>query len=378
MKTDKEYLTQLVLFEISGKIREDEKAELNRMIREDQEAAGLYRQLHATWQDDAMQSSAVNNWGPDEIWKAIHQRKRQRIIHISLKGFVALSAMAILGIFIIKIPAHHTPQPLAASNPSHIRLQLSGGQLIDLSDKEGRLQAGSATFNNNNKQLRFIADSGQSQYATITVPAGKEYTVHLPDGSAIQLNAASQLFFPIAFKGHAREITLYGEAYMKIAPSADHPFLVHLPGATIQVLGTEFNVNTYDSNLVKVALVNGAVKVNTDHDTALLKPGFESALTRGKEMKIYRFDEEDVLAWRQGLHLFHNASAEEVARLIHRFYGIPVQLDIKPEHAKAFTGSINRNKPAVNFLEGLKFAQYMDYYFDKDSILHLRPLRTGV
>ena len=378
MKTDKEYLTQLVLFEISGKIREDEKAELYRMIREDQEAADLYSQLHATWQTNDMTSSATSNWGPDEIWKAIHKRKRQQIINISLKGFAALFTMAVLGILFVKIPSHTSAPALAVNSQSHIKLQLSGGQLIDLSDEEGQLQAGNVAFNSHNKQLHFTADSGQSQYATITVPAGKDYTVYLPDGSAIQLNAETQLFFPVAFKGDVREITLHGEAYMKVAPSADRPFLVHLPGATIQVLGTEFNVNTYDSNLVKVALVKGAVKMNTDRDTALLKPGFASALATGKEIKIYRFDAEDVLAWRQGLHLFNNASVEEVAQLIHRFYGISVQLDMKPEHAKAFTGSINRNKPVVNFLEGLKFAQYLDYNFDKDSILHLRPIRNGV
>ncbi|MGO4291952.1 FecR family protein [Chitinophaga sp. RAB17] len=369
MKTDKEYLTQLVLFEISGKIQEDEKAELSRMIREDQEAADLYAQLHIT-----LPQNTTSSWGPDEVWEAIRRRKQQRIIGGSIKGLAVVFVAALLG-FLFMMPKHTIEPPTFATNKGHVKLQLSGGQMVDLSSQQGQVQAGSVALNNQHKQLHFSNDATQVQYATITVPAGKDYTVHLPDGSEVQLNAETQLLFPLSFTGPSREITVRGEAYIKVAAAENQPFFVHLPGATVQVLGTEFNVNTYDSNKVKVALVKGAVKMNTDRDTALLKPGYVSELTTGKQLSMYRYDVDDVLAWRQGLHLFNNASVEEVAMLIHRFYGIPVQLDMMPEHRKPFTGFIDRNKPAANFLEGLKFAQYADYYFDKDSALHLRPLR---
>lgn len=367
MKTDKEYLTQLVLFEISGKIRDDERAELSRMIREDQEAADHYATLHATFRQ-----KTASNWGPDDVWKAIRRRKQQQIIGGSIKGLAALFVIGALGFLFIK-SKQTTELRTLVTNKGHIKLQLSGGQIIDLSSQQGQVQAGSVTLNNQHKQLHISGDSTKLQYATITVPAGKDYTVHLSDGSEVQLNAETQLLFPLSFKGHTREITIRGEAYMKIAAAANQPFWVHLPGATVQVLGTEFNVNTYDSSSVKVALVKGAVKMNTDRDTSLLKPGYISELTTGKGLTTYKYDADDVLAWRQGLHLFNNASVEEVAMLIHRFYGIPVKLDSKEGHEKAFTGSINRNKPAVNFLEGLKFSRYADYYFDKDSTLHLRP-----
>ncbi|HEY9257242.1 FecR family protein [Chitinophaga sp.] len=367
MKTDKEYLTQLVLFEISGKIREDEKAELSRMIRDDQEAADLYAELHATFQQ-----KTASSWGPDDVWKAIRRRKQQRIINGSIRGLSLVFVLVVLGFLFIK-PKQIMPTPTFATNKGNIKLQLSGGQIIDLSSQQGQVQAGGAALNNQHKQLHFINNTTQLQYATITVPAGKDYTVHLPDGSEIQLNAETQLLFPMSFNGHTREITIRGEAYMKIAAAANQPFLVHLPGATIQVLGTEFNVNTYDSSKVKVALVKGAVKVKTDSDTAYLKPGYVSESTTAKGLTTYKYDADDVLAWREGLHLFNNASVEEVAMLIHRFYGIPVQLDSKAGHEKAFTGSINRNKPVVSFLEGLKFSRYAEYYFDKDSTLHLRP-----
>ncbi|MBO9730205.1 MAG: FecR domain-containing protein [Chitinophaga sp.] len=369
MKTDKEYLTQLVLFELSGKIQEEEKEALHKMILEDQEAAALYARLQATLLPDV-----ASNWGPDEVWEGIRRRKQQNIIRRSIKAAVMLLIAAAAGMFFMTGKKPDKSAPLAF-NQSHIQLQLSGGEQVDLSNQQGQVKAGSVALNNHQQQLTFTNTSSRPQYATIKVPAGKDYTVHLPDGSSIQLNAETELHFPLAFNGSAREITVRGEAYMKIAAVASQPFLVHLPGATVQVLGTEFSVNTYDSSKVSVALVQGAVKMNATHDTALLKPGYAAVVIAGKELNTYKFDPDDVLAWRQGLHLFNNASVEEVATLIHRFYGITVKLDKVPDHRSAFTGSIDRNKPVVNFLEGLKFSRYAEYYFDADSTLHLSSWR---
>lgn len=369
MKTNKDYLTQLVLFEISGKIRDDERAELNKIILDDQDAHDLYIQLHAMYDSESL-GEISSRWGPADVWTAIRKKQQQRIVMGSMAGFTFL-LLVFLAFLVFKYD-NATPSSALASN-THIRLQLSGGQMVDLSSQEGAVKAGGVVLNNQHKELRYIADSGQLQFATLTVPAGKDYTIHLPDGSEVQLNAETQLLFPIAFTTTTREITIRGEAYLKIAQRADQPFIVHLPGSSIQVLGTEFNVNTYDSNQVRVALVKGAVKMNTHKDTILLKPGFESALDVNNAMKVYKFDPDDVLSWRQGIHLFNQAPVDEVAHLIHRFYGIPVKLDMKQSYTKTFTGSINRNKPVTHFLDGLKFAQYLDYYYDKDSTLYLRP-----
>lgn len=375
MKANKEYLTQLILFEISGKIREDEKVTLKEMIREDQEAADLYTRLYATWQYEYLQEPSVN-WGPEKVWEAIHSRRRQRLLKGSIKGLVAF--FALIGvILLIKSFIFRTTGAPVLADKGHVRLQLSGGQIVDLSNQQGQLTTGHVALHNQNKELRFTTAASELQYATITVPAGKDYTVHLPDGSEVQLNAASEIIFPLRFSGNTREVTINGEAYIKVTPVASQPFIVHLPHAAVNVLGTEFNINTYDSSQVRVALVKGAVRMSTDTDTALLHPGFEAALTIGKKMSTYRFDSEEVLAWREGLHLFNHATIEEITELIHRFCGIPVILDKKPEHTNVFTGSINRNKPVVNFLEGLKFSRYADYYFDKDSTLHLSPMRDG-
>lgn len=369
MKPDKEYLIQLVLFEISGKIRDEEKTELHRIIASDNGAKRLYNELYADYG-----TSSDYNWGAGEVWNNIHRKQRKRLTGICISGIAAI-AIIFAGIRFMKPVPKIQP---AAGNSKHIQLQLSGGQLIDLSQQQGQVAAGGTVLQNNRQQLHFdAAGSGAPEYATLTVPAGKEYTVHLPDGSDIQLNAETRLMFPMTFSGDTRDITIHGEAYLKIARIPEKPFVVHLPGTTVQVIGTEFNVNTYTDKQVKVSLVKGAVKLRADGDSLLLKPGEESVMREGMPPAVDRFDPDDVLAWRQGMHLFHQAGAAEVATLIHRFYDISVQLDKIPPGNKTFTGSINRYRPVAHFLEGLKYARFLDYYFDKDSILHLTPPVAG-
>jgi len=366
MKTDKEYLTQLVFFEISGKIGAEEMTTLHRIIGDDPEAHDLYLQLHEIYDDELLEDMS-RHWGPAEVWKAIQRKQQQRLVTRSMAGVTVLllAFMTFLFFRYDQVP----PPPLADNH--HIKLQLSGGQLIDLSRQEGAVSAAGVMLHNQQRALHFTADAGEVQFATLTVPAGKDYTVYLPDGSEVQLNAATQLLFPLAFPHHRREITIHGEAYLKIAPAANQPFIVHLPGTSIQVLGTEFNVNSYDSSKVRVALVAGAVKMTTDKDTVTLKPGMESVLTPDKHLQLQSFDAHDVLAWRNGVHLFHQASTAEVAELLHRFYGVTVKLDMPAANAGTFTGSMNRHNPVTHFLDGLQYAHYLNYYFTKDSILHL-------
>jgi ferric-dicitrate binding protein FerR (iron transport regulator) len=166
--------------------------------------------------------------------------------------------------------------------------------------------------------------------------------------------------FPLSFTGNKRDVYINGEAYLKIAKEADKPFTVHLPNSTVLVLGTEFNVNTYE--VEKVALVKGAVKVNG----LLLNPGQQITGST-----INTFDEAEVLSWRQGKFVFSNTKLEDVCRIIPRIYGIGVELDDEEIGNKRFSGVIDKNKPIENVLKALKATNGIDYYSDNGTF-HIR------
>jgi transmembrane sensor len=370
MKIDKEYFGQLVLFEISGKIEENERAYLHQIISEDQEAYNLYVEMHNIY-SESRRNEIREKLGAENVWIAIRRRKRARMLKRSMVGIAAVSIITTL-LYIFFIQEDTGTQMAATNQKGHIELQLASGQTIDLSNNHGQVQVGNIVLNNKNKELSYSYDSSNIQLAKLSVPPGKDYTIHLQDGTEIQLNAATSIEFPFAFKGNTREISINGEAYIKVAKDEKKPFLVHLPGSTVMVLGTEFNVNTYDTGLVKVALVDGSVKMKAGSESMALKPGYEISLTCEKGMLADKFDVEDVLAWRQGIYLFNSSSIVDVAKLIHRFYGVNVKLEIKTQNKDSFTGSMNRNEPIKNFLDGLKYMKSFDYYFDKDSTLHIK------
>ncbi|HUP13050.1 MAG TPA: FecR family protein, partial [Niastella sp.] len=84
----------------------------------------------------------------------------------------------------------------------------------------------------------------------VIAPKGSKTRTILPDGSTVWLNAGSRIVYA-SFSGPVREITLEGEAYFDVVHvenAATHqrkPFVVHAGSIDIKVLGTAFNVKSY-------------------------------------------------------------------------------------------------------------------------------------
>ncbi|MGN7720182.1 FecR family protein [Chitinophaga sp. 22620] len=255
-----------------------------------------------------------------------------------------------------------------------IELKLAGGKIIDLSKQQGGIDAGTVRLNNSNKTLSYATGSDQAAAGvnTLTVPIGMDYKLHLADGSEVWLNSATELEFPLSFAGQTREITIRGEAYLKVTKDAARPFIVHLPHSTVEVLGTEFNVNTYDSGVVKVALVEGAVNLRATTRESKLTPGKQAIYHAGGPILQEIFDARQVLSWRKGLFYFNNASLEEISKVVPRWYGVQVMIDDPAILSRRFSGVINRNRPIAIFLEDLKVISHIDARIDQAGILHFK------
>jgi ferric-dicitrate binding protein FerR (iron transport regulator) len=255
-----------------------------------------------------------------------------------------------------------------------IELKLANGQVVNLSQAQGTIDAGAAQLNNSNKSLSYSVNNDEAVAGinTLTVPIGLDYKISLADGSEVWLNSATRLDFPLAFPGNTREITVNGEAYLKVAKNAAKPFIVHLPHSTVQVLGTEFNVNTYDSGLVKVALVEGSVNMQAPTGASKLAPGRQAIYRSGQSISQETFDARSVLSWRKGLFYFSDASLKEISKVLPRWYGIQVTIDDPTILSRTFSGVIDRNKPIQVFMGDLKMISRIDSYVDEQNVLHFK------
>jgi ferric-dicitrate binding protein FerR (iron transport regulator) len=100
-------------------------------------------------------------------------------------------------------------------------------------------------------------------YTEIRAPFGARTEIILPDGSAVWLNAGSKIKYMNVFNRDNREIQLNGEAYFKVTKNTDLPFDVKTGDLSIQALGTEFNVKSYDDeDIIETTLVEGKIAIH--------------------------------------------------------------------------------------------------------------------
>ena len=187
-------------------------------------------------------------------------------------------------------------------------------------------------------------------YNTISTPRGGDYKLVLSDGSKVWLNAASSLRFPASFVGKERKVELLGEAYFEVAKNAAMPFKVKVHGMEVEVLGTHFNINSYDDeSAVRTTLLEGSIKINGNNTSSLLKPGQQAWTNKEGEIKIINdADVEEAIAWKEGKFQFDHAEIHTVMRQIARWYNVDVEYqDPVTSH---FGGTISRD---VNLLQVL-------------------------
>ncbi|NML41957.1 DUF4974 domain-containing protein [Chitinophaga sp. G-6-1-13] len=368
---DYEKIRDLSFDELLGMISEEDKSFLQSAIREDLQARNIWEGIQRERSRLLADASESYDQHPvDEVLADLNTGNRLRFVKKAI-SIAAACLIAIVGSWYLLV--HTAQQPLAAVQDTAIhtiRLMTAEGKTIDLSNDSAGIRVGNTVLNNTQHTLSFDAShQNGTGINTLTVPAGKDYHLLLADGTQIQLNAATTISFPFTFPGKTREITINGEAYLQIAAKADQPFIVHLPGNTVNVLGTAFNINTYDAGLVKVALVEGAVKIATGKKDVLLKPGYEITSTHSG-ITTEAFDADKVLGWRTGVYTFENASLQELAPVILRWFGVTIALDNQRVSSRRFFGIIDRNQPLQAFLHNLERADGIKSRYDQQGVLH--------
>jgi ferric-dicitrate binding protein FerR (iron transport regulator) len=200
--------------------------------------------------------------------------------------------------------------------------------------------------------------SGVAVYNTVSTPKGRQFKLILPDGTKVWLNAASVIKYPTSFEDKERNISLQGEAYFEVAQNVKAPFKITTGEATsIEVLGTSFNINAYANEYtIRTTLLDGAVRINAYHQTATLKSGQQAAVkpSKGQLVVLNAVNTDQVMAWKNGLFNFEDASLDEVMRQLERWYDIEVVYE-KGIPIAHFGGEINKQntlQDVLHILEG--------------------------
>lgn len=337
-----------------------EKEEFLALLREP-ENRELLHQLSDTYNIPHNNAPLLNDAAGNEILQAIlHTQPKAKVRNLR-PWLAAASVLALLatGIYFYRPtktsvpPVVHTMKEVAPGHEGAV-LTLANGQHVVLDSlQQGvvAMQAGTQVSLQNGQLTYNAGDSKTVVYNTIHTPKGRQFSLLLPDGSKVWLNAASSLRYPTAFNGTERKVEVSGEAYFEIAKNASQPFRVAVQGAhVIEVLGTSFNVNAYtDEAQISTTLLEGSVRIGK----TVLQPGQQAQSSNGTITVKDHVNTEQVLAWKNGVFDFNNKDLAEVMRQLARWYNIEVVYE-NGVPDKEFVGKLDRSLPLSAVLKAFE------------------------
>ena len=170
-------------------------------------------------------------------------------------------------------------------------------------------------------------------YATA---AGQARTLHLADGSRIDMDGATAL--TVEMGGVDRRVSLdHGEARFDVVHDPARPFQVDLGVARVRVLGTAFDVVREDGS-TEVSVARGAVSLQTAAQSVRLPAGRIARLDARGGIELGQVSPADVGAWRDGRRLYRDRPLSEVVADLNRQYPQPIRLADGQVQRLRFTG----------------------------------------
>ena len=232
----------------------------------------------------------------------------------------------------------------------------------------------------------------------VTAPRMKEQLV-LSDGTIVTLNSGTSFKYPLSFNGKNREVYLNGEAFFDVHKDPEHPFIIHTNKMNVRVLGTAFNIKSYNNeSRSETSLIHGSIEVTLNDrlsDRIILKPRekliIQNSLPAQKQTNIS--NGRQILApavkgpiysltnltynpnidsaavetlWLKNKLVFDNEDFESIAADMERWYGIQIVFQHEELKKLRFTATFESETP-TKALESFRITE--DFHFKKKGLV---------
>ncbi|HCB88994.1 MAG TPA: iron dicitrate transport regulator FecR [Porphyromonadaceae bacterium] len=206
-------------------------------------------------------------------------------------------------------------------------------------------------------------------YECIETTYGERKDITLPDGSMVILNSCSRLRYPTKFTQQTREVRLQGEAFFDVAKDPDRQFVVSAGQFCVKVLGTAFNIKSYDMDeITSVKVDRGKVQIEMPEATMRLsaQERVEVNSLRGtikKHQDLY-----ETAGWRKGCLYFDATPIQDVARELEREYNCSIVFQEGQEFDNLISGE-HDNQSLESVLQSLEYISGIKYKKNNRHIL---------
>ena len=192
--------------------------------------------------------------------------------------------------------------------------------------------------------------------------------ITLSDGSKVLLHKGAHIRYDSVFAGQTREVTLSGEAYFDIRHDT-RPFIVHTGTIKTTVLGTAFNINEHDKDIV-ITVTKGKVRVeNGVGDFGILRGNEQITVDRvHNKLRMVQVDAGEVIAWKKPYLLFNDANIKDaVLELEQRFHVTIVLMNPALENCNV-TATFTGGEPLEQIIKVLSKINNMEYRMNGNHI----------
>lgn len=366
---------QILLVEkITGTIAAADDLLLERLLAEN---AAVREQWLNLQQELGQMGGPPKAISEEEAWMKVrsHLRTPEPAARIPLLKRVVVAAtilVAVAGAIVLweRKPPHGLTQASGANAGPVISLVMDNGRRLTLRGPQ-IIQLGSLRVQADQKQMSLPAGPiATSEWSTLLVPPTLDYKISLSDGTEVWLNAQTHLRFPFSFQGPRREVFLEGEAYFTVSKDREHPFIVHTDRTDVLVVGTQFNINTYEKDHVATALVEGAVVArDAQGKSVAIRPGVEAVYTATRGFFTQPFDETEVLSWMKGVYYFHNTPLKDISKVLTRWYNAEIYFKNSDLKNKTFSGELIKTQSLQSFLDNLNLSEEMRAYQSRGKVI---------
>ncbi|GAA4302540.1 FecR family protein [Aestuariibaculum suncheonense] len=374
-------MKNLIIKYLSDKITEKELSELTEWLKNKNNQKIFNQYIGDEYKINLLLSKVDSELDYQKVKQAI-ETKEPKIRYLSKSWFkYAAILVLLLGVgYMLKMTMLNSSNVLIIKDePITLTLHDGSVQTLDVEKVEQLFDDnGNVVIEKNKDKLYYSNDSGVEEvvFNTLKIPYGKRFELTLSDGTNVSLNSGTTIKYPTKFiKGKNRQVYLSGEAYFDVAHDEDHPFIVNAEALNVQVLGTEFNVSSYqDDFITNVVLVKGKVSLSEEDDaekvnSVVILPGTKGVFNKELgSIETSTVNTDLYTAWMHGELVFRNTSFNDILKKIERHYNVKVINKNKALSKEVFNARFN-NQPIDSVLSYLNDSYNIKYKIDEGQLI---------
>ena len=361
-------VSRLIVKYLQGCISPEEKVMLDKWLEESSENREIYHRVQGRVNREERQR-IIRKLNKRAAWERV-DRNTKKYRHPILRRCMKYAATIVLPLFMVGVGFYlirdkeeiHPVAEMVKISPGVTKAELVladghkvvlGTETIDsLVSEEGVniVKDGNGVSYLGNKE------EGDLAYNIMRVPRGGEFKVRLQDGTLVYMNSETELKYPVRFVGKERRVYLSGEAYFEVQRDTTKPFIVVMNGNEVRVLGTEFNVRSYEDEKCQfTTLVAGKVLLTThDHRCIELLPNEQGIVDPQGDIRKEQVDVALYTAWKDGNFVFRKQSLEHIMEIVERWYDLKVTFEDEWCKQVSFSGNVERYDDSSKLAEMLE------------------------